>query len=318
MSQERLLGERGAPPRDAYVQNRQTQAHFVFSGDAQDNRKNRQHGQNGGSGRWKQGGTGHDDRRHSGGGDDSIEMSVFQRNLTSRKNHNPWKQEDEQHGSPSSAAAASRTATTTSAYGQDPNTTFILHEVEGHHTLTGIALQYRTTVDQLKRLNNIWGEAELHARKVIKVPASRFGHLYAAVQESNLDDLDGMEEGVKTYTTKRPFLPTENPNISLPSEAFSRISYGDDDNSQHDSEEEPADSSEVLAKYDAQLQTVMEHQARLESSSVADARVIGLLRRENAWTTFTSPGMWKRAVAILVVMVVLVPVAVYKLYPQQD
>lgn len=75
---------------------------------------------------------------------------------------------------------------------------------------------------------------------------------------------------------------------------------------------------DVLSKYDAQLKSVLEQQSQLESSTVTDATVVGLTRRENVWLNFSGPGVWKRAVAVLIIMVVLVPVAVYKLYPQNS
>lgn len=66
----------------------------------------------------------------------------------------------------------------------------------------------------------MWCEAELHARQTVKIPTHRHSYLYAAVQDSKLDDLDGIDEHTTAYTTKRPFLPIENPDISLPSEGL--------------------------------------------------------------------------------------------------
>lgn len=111
-----------------------------------------------------------------------------------------------------------------------------------------------------------------------------------------------------SHLTTNPPPPT-NYLLALPSRHFAGVS-------RHPASSESVDSMEVLTKYDQQLKTVIEHQDQLESQSVADARVIGLARQENAWTTFTTPSMWKRAIVLLVLMVVIVPVAVYKLYPQ--
>lgn len=44
--------------------------------------------------------------------------------------------------------------------------TYVMHVIEPHHTLQGIALQYRVTVDQLKRFNSLWTNEELHTREV--------------------------------------------------------------------------------------------------------------------------------------------------------
>ena len=76
--------------------------------------------------------------------------------------------------------------------------TYVLHVVESHHTLRGIALQYRVTVrtladnrlhcarvadcivaaqvDQLKRFNSLWTEEEFHSRKVWSIPSSSLLH----------------------------------------------------------------------------------------------------------------------------------------------
>ena len=43
---------------------------------------------------------------------------------------------------------------------------------------------------------------------------------------------------------------------------------------------------DVLSKYDAQLKSVLEQQSQLESSTVTDATVVGLTRRENVWLNF--------------------------------
>jgi len=130
MSEERLL------PTDAVVQNRKTRANFVFGTDNSSQRQPARSGSASSSSsaantaKKRQTQHSHSQQQQQQQyPDDSIEMTDFQRNITSRKTHNPWKQASED----SSSLAAP---------------TFILHEVESHHTLTGIALQYRTTVSQ--------------------------------------------------------------------------------------------------------------------------------------------------------------------------
>ena len=46
---------------------------------------------------------------------------------------------------------------------------FIWHDMEPHHTIAGIALQYRVTVEQLMRVNQLQTQQELHSRKRIMV-----------------------------------------------------------------------------------------------------------------------------------------------------
>lgn len=107
MSHERLL-ERSVPA-GAYVQNRPSEAHFVFNSEqAQRNAATALHN--------------HDGNDFSG----SLELSHFNRALTSRR------------GMERSFSAEREKEMQDEAY--------ILHKVEEHHTLTGIALQYRITV----------------------------------------------------------------------------------------------------------------------------------------------------------------------------
>ena len=61
---------------------------------------------------------------HSGGGDDAIELSDLRAGLRGRRGAGGLVNDDEEEE------------------------TYVLHEVQPHHTLQGIALQYRLTVRQ--------------------------------------------------------------------------------------------------------------------------------------------------------------------------
>eukprot|EP00055_Hartaetosiga_balthica_P003224 m.6996 g.6996 ORF g.6996 m.6996 type:complete len:325 (-) comp2689_c0_seq1:175-1149(-) len=200
---------------------------------------------------------------------------------------------------------------------------FILHQVEDHHTLNGIALQYRASVDEIKRLNNIWGEGELHARKTIKIPTLRHGYLYAAVMESNIDAIDGIDNSILTHTTKNPVMPTKlsaddkksSSHHHIPLEAFIVETIEDEEKKFGAPEDSTASSSHnILAKFDEQLQEVIANQEALEENTTASGHnVVGIHRRKNTWASWY-PQHWTQVVAALLIIVIVVPIAAYKFY----
>eukprot|EP00045_Choanoeca_perplexa_P023042 m.11885 g.11885 ORF g.11885 m.11885 type:complete len:285 (+) comp9883_c0_seq1:196-1050(+) len=192
--------------------------------------------------------------------------------------------------------------------------TYVLHAVESHHTLRGVALQYRVSVDQLKRFNSLWTEEEFHSRKTIRIPAARFGALYTSVMEgettfTNLEepvDPTANGAGVKTHTTMNP-LPAQNEGRR---EAF-RL---DIPASSHPGSEagESVDSNDLLSKYDRELSEVLESERRrTDSTSNSRAELIAPMprRADNSLMNFL-PKDWRVLMLFCVLLVIIVPVVV--------
>eukprot|EP00053_Salpingoeca_punica_P010585 m.95138 g.95138 ORF g.95138 m.95138 type:complete len:397 (-) comp15439_c1_seq5:49-1239(-) len=87
---------------------------------------------------------------------------------------------------------------------------YVEHIIESHHTLRGIALQYRLTVDQLKRFNNMWTDDELHSRKTLRIPAHKDSYLYNAVLGNEPDDGLAAESDTTTHTTRKARAPVKS------------------------------------------------------------------------------------------------------------
>lgn len=58
-----------------------------------------------------------------------------------------------------------------------PVENYVWHILESHHTLAGIALQYKVTTEQLMRFNNLGTPAELYTRERVKIPAKEYSTL---------------------------------------------------------------------------------------------------------------------------------------------
>jgi hypothetical protein len=82
---------------------------------------------------------------------------------------------------------------------EDDDLAYVWHELEAHHTLAGIALQYRVTIEQLKSANQLNNEAELVTRARLMIPTHKFGSLFANPEEHRSADA-----GSKTHTTANP------------------------------------------------------------------------------------------------------------------
>lgn len=76
---------------------------------------------------------------------------------------------------------------------------YVWHKLEPHHTLAGIALQYRVTISQLKSANQIVNEQELVTRSKIMIPTNKHGTLYNYPEEYVSKDV-----GSVTHTTANP------------------------------------------------------------------------------------------------------------------
>lgn len=187
---------------------------------------------------------------------------------------------------------------------KDGDTTYVIHVVEPHHTLRGIALQYRVPAEEIKRLNMMWTDDELHTRKKLKIPVDPNGIIYYAVMNNKLDELldqTAASDSPHTHTTKNLLKPTD----VLPKEP---------------SDSEHSTSAQFLEKLDEQLNLVMKSQERLASefqhsnnNSVTIApRVV---RKQVNPLVNLMPQDWRSVVILLLVVAVVVPAIFYVIEP---
>jgi len=71
----------------------------------------------------------------------------------------------------------------------DNHMEYVEHLIKPNETLQGLALQYRSSVFELKRVNNIVKEGEFYARRILKIPV---------YQHSSLKDLMPTVENLET------------------------------------------------------------------------------------------------------------------------
>eukprot|EP00041_Stephanoeca_diplocostata_P014713 m.276867 g.276867 ORF g.276867 m.276867 type:complete len:275 (+) comp19772_c0_seq1:328-1152(+) len=85
--------------------------------------------------------------------------------------------------------------------GADKNAeiSFVYHQLEPHHTLAGVALQYRVTVEQLMRLNQLQTQQDLYSREKLRIPTHKYGTLY-----NNPEQYRSQDAGTTTHTTALP------------------------------------------------------------------------------------------------------------------
>lgn len=146
---------------------------------------------------------------------------------------------------------------------EESQESFVVHQVESHHTLRGIALQYKTTVDQIKRLNNLWIDNDLHSRKTIRIPVVRHGILYEKFHGRQADSDEEQADQTKTHTTRRMMRPNASPP-RLHAAALSLASQAD----------ETSSSTEYLDRLDRQLNSVISAQQKLIESSTLPTSVV--------------------------------------------
>eukprot|EP00040_Diaphanoeca_grandis_P029355 m.171748 g.171748 ORF g.171748 m.171748 type:complete len:276 (-) comp31661_c0_seq2:53-880(-) len=77
---------------------------------------------------------------------------------------------------------------------------FVWHELESHHTIQGIALQYRVSIESIMRMNKLKTIQEMHIEKRLKIPAKTHGALL-----HNPEEFRSADAGTnKLYTTAIP------------------------------------------------------------------------------------------------------------------
>ncbi|KZC06292.1 PREDICTED: lysM and putative peptidoglycan-binding domain-containing protein 3 [Dufourea novaeangliae] len=91
-------------------------------------------------------------------------------------------------------------------------------------TLQALALRYRCTISELKRINKIHKENEIHARRFIKVPIQPFSLLTETLGESQIEpagrsevSISAPDEEATSTSTKNALLDvTKNPIVTEP------------------------------------------------------------------------------------------------------
>ncbi|XP_076665841.1 lysM and putative peptidoglycan-binding domain-containing protein 3 isoform X2 [Andrena cerasifolii] len=94
--------------------------------------------------------------------------------------------------------------------------------LKSEDTLQALALRYRCTISELKRINKIHKENEIHARRFIKVPIQPFSLLTETLDQSRSDQTDQSEVTIpgpneEAVTTQRDSLSdlTELPGTEI-------------------------------------------------------------------------------------------------------
>lgn len=137
-----------------------------------------------------------------------------------------------------------------------PPETFVMHTLEPHHTLAGIALQYSVTVEHLMRMNKLFHANDIHALTQLKIPASRHGALYADPEAFATEaDESG---GAATHTTARP-RAADSTEVAREDGTFAVTSgEGGADDSMVESNAVLQDTEAFLNTFDSQMQTAIQ------------------------------------------------------------
>lgn len=128
--------------------------------------------------------------------------------------------------------------------------TFIIHVLEAHHTLAGIALQYSMPVDRLMRINKLFHQNDVHALSQLKIPANKHGALYADPEAFRSDD----PEGTATHTTARPRAAVAS-EVAVDGKFVAESGGGPADESMHETVLQ--DTEAFLDTFDSNMQTAI-------------------------------------------------------------
>eukprot|EP00050_Salpingoeca_kvevrii_P019485 m.86499 g.86499 ORF g.86499 m.86499 type:complete len:252 (-) comp8436_c0_seq1:750-1505(-) len=198
------------------------------------------------------------------------------------------------------------------------DTTFILHEVQPHHTLQGIALQYSTTVAHLKKLNNLTTNDDIHARGQLKIPAARHGLLYSAVHFGEQAGIELKSESL-IHTTRNIVLQNGPKSLAAASATSNSAETANNavldieaDSDAPDSVAPASESQLFLQKFDQSLATNRQRQEALLREAEGTTSVTPLLvARDASARPWFLPSDWRQLAVFVAAMVLLFPVAVY-------
>lgn len=191
--------------------------------------------------------------------------------------------------------------------GPDEPTAFVWHMLESHHTLAGVALQYRCTTEQLMRFNNLGNEMDIYTRDKIKIPATEHGVLM-----SDPSSFTSAEAGTALHTVALPVAQGDLPETprSADDGAFPLI-----DANGNPKQDTPGTSAQAFLRgFDIQMEsaiTKMDDTITRTLTDGDDAIHIRMSREENAWEVNLKD--W-RVTAVAVAAVFLVSFSTYFLY----
>ncbi|OAD56093.1 LysM and putative peptidoglycan-binding domain-containing protein 4 [Eufriesea mexicana] len=87
--------------------------------------------------------------------------------------------------------------------------------LKSEDTLQALALRYRCTISELKRINKIHKENEIHARRFIKVPIQPFSLLTETLEENQNAQADGNEVSISTPGEEPENAPIKDPLLNV-------------------------------------------------------------------------------------------------------
>jgi len=193
--------------------------------------------------------------------------------------------------------------------------TFVIHVLEPHHTLAGIALQYSVSVDQLMRINKLFHQNDVHALSQLKIPANKHGALYADPEAFRSDD----PEGTATHTTARPRAAAAS-EVAVDGKFIDEESGGAGaaDESLHESESVLQDTEAFLDTFDSQMQTAikaMDTALQKQMNEGGDTGVIIPIidtSQESSGLMAFYPKDWRVVVCVVMTgIIITIPIILY-------
>lgn len=190
--------------------------------------------------------------------------------------------------------------------GKNTDLTYIYHQLEPHHTLAGVALQYRVTVEQLMRLNQLKTQQDLYSRERLMIPTHKYGTLY-----NNPEQYRSQDAGATTHTTALPHRA-----ISLEDIRKEAFIIDVPENPTLEEEIGRRSRTEFLASFDSQMRTAIaaidetlskQSETNQEGSSIA----IRTARNKDEWVFKLQD--WRVAVVALSVILLVSFSTVYLL-----
>lgn len=195
--------------------------------------------------------------------------------------------------------------------------TFVIHVLEPHHTLAGIALQYSVSVDQLMRINKLFHQNDVHALSQLKIPANKHGALYADPEAFRSNDPDG----TATHTTARPRAAVASEvavDGKFEVETSERERSPSANESIHESEAVLQDTEAFLDTFDSQMQTAIQAMDSVLEKQMNEGGDTGVIMpifdtsQESSGLMAFYPSDWRVVVCVVMTgIVITIPIVLY-------
>ncbi|XP_031833503.1 lysM and putative peptidoglycan-binding domain-containing protein 3 [Nomia melanderi] len=88
-------------------------------------------------------------------------------------------------------------------------------QLKSEDTLQALALRYRCTISEIKRINKIHKENEIHARRFIKIPVQPFSLLTETVEEIQSEQAGSSEVSMSTANEEVISTSIQNPLLNI-------------------------------------------------------------------------------------------------------